>query len=257
MSTITIRQEEKIAYLTINREAKHNALTQDMWEQIVDCCDRLEKDLKPKVVVVTGAGDKAFSTGADILELREMIQDEQRLLANNTLVQQAQQRLERLPCATIAAINGLCFGGGLGIALACDFRLAASHAQFAITPAKLGLLYSIEDTRRLFNLVGLQRAKSMLYLGKKLDAQQACEWGLVNEVTDPAQLDTKTAALAADLLSASSDSIRGIKRTLHHISKLENSREEDVRELFSQAFSHDDFAEGALAFLEKRPADFK
>lgn len=257
MSTISLQQEDKVAFLTIDRVTKHNALNQAMWEQIAEFCDELENHLKPRVLIVSGSGEKAFSTGADIQELQQIILNENRLLENNRLVQLAQQKLENLTCATIASINGLCFGGGVGIALACDFRLAAANAQFAITPSKLGLVYSIEDTRRLLNAVGLAKAKELLYLGKRIDAQQALQCGLVNEVVEPGSLQSKTTEMAESILAVSGYSVSGIKRTLHHIAKTDESAEKEIRALFNEAFGQVDFAEGAKAFLEKRAADFK
>ncbi|XQW83550.1 enoyl-CoA hydratase/isomerase family protein [Thalassotalea piscium] len=258
MSTVTLQINENIARITINRAEKRNALTQSMWQQLADYCDQLAQNDECKVLIITAVGDKAFSAGADIEELTEIIQDNQRLIANNEIVQQAQYKLQNLPFATIAAINGVCVGGGMGIALCCDFRISVDSAKFAITPSKLGLLYSVEDTKRLIDLVGLVHAKEMLYLGQPINAQQAHQWGLVNTlVSDELVLETTTQQLVQQVLSVSAYSIAGIKSTMAFIKGASDTCESDIRALFNKAFENDDFIEGANAFLEKRPAEFK
>ena len=258
MSTLTLEINENIAHITINRAQKRNALTQSMWQKLAEYCDRLMKTKSCKVVIITAEGNKAFSAGADIEELTEIIKDEQRLLINNDIVQQAQLKLQNLPMPTIAAINGVCVGGGMGIALCCDFRISVNSAIFAITPSKLGLLYSLEDTKRLVELVGLARAKTLLYLGKSISAQQAEQWGLLYQrVNNESELLQSVNALVKHILAVSAYSISGIKSTLAVISDANSRQEQTIKHLFKQAFANDDFIEGANAFLEKRTPKFK
>lgn len=257
MSTIRLSVENSVAQLTIDRAEKHNALTQSMWQQIAEYCDQLENEINPKVLVITGAGVKAFSAGADIEELTQIIQDDQRLSANNIIVQSAQSKIQNLPFATIASINGVCVGGGMGIAMACDFRISVEQANFAITPSKLGLLYSIEDTRRLVNLVGLSRAKELLFLGKKISAQTALDWGLVNQLVAPDRLFSEVEQLSASICEVSATSISGMKQTLAHLTQPGYLDEPHIRTLFDQAFKQMDFHEGATAFIHKRAPKFK
>ena len=249
---------ENIAHITINRAEKRNAFTQSMWQQLAQYCDQLTDNQSCKVVVITATGNKAFSAGADIEELTEIIKDEQRLIKNNEVVQQAQLKLQSLSMPTIAAINGVCVGGGLGIALCCDFRLSVNYAEFAITPSKLGLLYSLEDTKRLVELVGLARAKELLYLGQKITAYQAEQWGLLYKlVNDETELTQSVNGLVQKVLSVSAFSITGIKSTLAFINDPHLQKETAIRGLFNQAFSNNDFIEGANAFLEKRAPEFE
>ena len=258
MSTITLNIKEKVAYLTLNRAQKHNALTQSMWQSIAQACDSLADNPDIRAMVLTGAGNKAFCAGADIQELHTMVSEPQRFAANNQMVQLAQQKLAALPFATIAKINGVCVGGGMGLALCCDFRIAVTQAAFAITPSKLGLLYSVEDTQRLVNIVGQANAKEMLYLGRKIDAQKAVEWGLVTQVVENEMLDGVTQSYLDDILSVSGYSIAGAKKTLAHINNRQatDADRRAIRALFDDAFSGVDFKEGAAAFVEKRPARF-
>ena len=257
MSTVTLEQQNKIAVITLNREDKRNALTQSMWEALADYCDQLAKGPIPRVVVIQAQGDKAFSAGADIEELTQIIQDPVRLKLNNKVVQEAQQKLHNLPCPTVAAINGACVGGGMGIAVACDFRIAARHAKFAITPSKLGLLYSIEDTRRLVALVGMSKAKQLLYLGQPIDAQTALTWGLLTHVVKADELAGKVDELCNQLCQVSGTSIAGIKQTLGYLGNTLETDEKEVRALFDRAFYQDDFKRGSEAFLNKQPAEFE
>lgn len=257
MSTVQLSIEGQVARIYIDRADKHNALTQSMWQQISDYCDQLTNTSHPKVLIISAAGEKAFCAGADISELTEIIQDESRLVANNKVVQQAQLKLQQLPFPTIAAINGACIGGGMGIALCCDFRIAVEHAKFGITPSKLGLLYSIEDTKRVTDLLGVARAKELLYLGKIITASQANDWGLLTSLVATSELDNVVNELVQQVLSVSSFSTAGVKKTIEYVTGTVAHDETDVRSMFNQAFANQDFIEGANAFLAKRPAKFK
>ena len=259
MSTVELAIDGAIARLTINRADKHNALTQAMWQQVANYCEILKGNPSVRVLIVASTGQKAFSADADIGELTEIIKDKERLVANNAIVQKAQQILESLPFATIAAINGVCFGGGTGLALCCDFRIAVSHAKFAITPAKLGLLYSIEDTRRVVNLIGAARTKELLYTGQTIAADKALSWGMLTQVVAEDELEKSVDELAINLLNASGQSIAGVKQTIAFIEQQSDKNDKAInviRALFDNAFSSDDFTEGANAFIEKRAAKF-
>ncbi|MCC5825081.1 enoyl-CoA hydratase/isomerase family protein [Alkalimonas sp.] len=256
MSTVKLSVDGAVATLCIDRADKRNALNQAMWQQLSDHCDTLQQEVKPKLVLVTAAGEQAFCAGADIQELHQLLGDSTALALNNQLVQQAQLKLQRLPCATLAVINGLCVGGGLGIALCCDFRLAVPQAKFAITPSKLGLLYSIEDTRRLVNLVGEARAKWLLYTGAMLDADTALQWGLVHQLTEPDKLAQRVSDWQQQLLAVSRVSVAGIKQTLAHLGGDPLFGEAGVRPLFDAAFQQADFQQAAAAFVAKQKVDF-
>ena len=264
MSTITLNIKGKVAYLNLNRPDKYNALTQDMWQHIADACDSLSTNINIRVLVLSAAGEKAFCAGADIQELHTMLSTPDTFAASNHIVQLAQQKLAALPFATIAKINGVCVGGGMGLAMCCDFRIVVNDAVFAITPSKLGLLYSLEDTKRLVDLVGLARAKELLYLGKKIDAATAAQWALVNQVVAKAELTQATDTLVQDLLNVSGYSISGTKRSLAYVCNVPEhdsqapaqTNEAELRQLFAAAFEGEDFKEGAAAFTEKRAAKF-
>lgn len=252
---IQLAVEGQVAHLTMARPHKRNALTQAMWQDLLQALQGLHAAPQLRLLVLRGAGG-VFSAGADIDELTQIIGDPQRLRSNNETVRLAQLALQELPFASIAVVEGACVGGGCGLALACDFRLAAPDVQMAITPARLGLLYSVEDVRRVVNLAGPARARQLLLTGQKIDAATALEWGMLNEVVAADALAERLRHWSAMLTSASPFSVRGIKRS---IAMLDGSLVADFsaqQALFEQAFSHADFAEGARAFLEKRAPRF-
>lgn len=245
-----------VAWLTIDHEAKRNALTQAMWQSLAESVTALQDNPQVRVVVVRGAGDKAFSAGADITEFAELAKSPEMLAVNNDIVQVAQGALHRLTKPTIAMIYGACVGGGCGLALACDFRIAATTAKLGITPAKLGLLYSKADTRRLYNLVGPAVSREMLFTGKIVAAEQALAYGLVNEVVAAEDLRARVEVFALELAVGSQYSLRGIKQVLAALEGHGQLDDHELQGMFDAAFTADDCIEGCAAFLEKRQADF-
>ncbi|TKB43269.1 enoyl-CoA hydratase/isomerase family protein [Thalassotalea mangrovi] len=248
--------EQTIAHMIIDRADKHNAMNQAMWGQFEEYCLQLQQEIKPRVAVVSAVGDLAFCSGADIKELQAHIDDSEWMQINNEVVQRAQLAIEQLSCPTIAAINGHCVGGGMGIALACDFRIAASDACFAITPAKLGLLYSLEDTRRLVDALGSAKARELLFTGKSIDCSTAMRWGLLTECVTGEQLTPRVDALVMQLCAASRTSIEGMKLTLGFLCGRTIASESEIRQLFDQAFTGRDFIQASLAFKNNRQVDF-
>ncbi len=255
MESIKLEQHGRAVHIVIDNEDKRNALTQTMWTRLSGYLDDIEYKIKPRVVILRATGDRAFCSGADIEELATIIQNRVRLTENNLVIEEVQQKLHKLSCATIAAINGACVGAGLGLALACDFRVAVDDASFGVTPAKLGLLYSIEDTRRLVSVVGVARAREMLFLGEVIDAKRAQQWGLVTALCSAPSLQGRVDELAERLMASSGNSIAGLKRTLDFI-RDKDGWEAEIQSLFDAAFTHPDFEEGASAFLDKRPPRF-
>lgn len=248
--------DNHIAWLTIDNEAKRNALTQEMWQSLETALTHLQQMPEVRVLVLRGAGNKAFSAGADIAEFTEMASSPERLASNNFFIQQAQQALQEFSKPTVAMIHGACIGGGCGLALACDFRLAAASARFAITPAKLGLLYSKADTRRLYNLVGPAVSREMLFTGASIDVNRALAIGLVNEIHEPTALQDRVLQFAGELAVASQYSIRGIKQVLASLEGHSDVEDERLQALFDEAFNGEDCLEGCEAFLQKRAPRF-
>jgi enoyl-CoA hydratase len=258
---IELTQHGRIAHLTVRRAAKKNAFTLAMWQDLLTHCQALAAACTeghgdaPRALLVQGEAGQ-FCAGADIEEMARTVTDAKALAHNNSVVSQAQQALENLPIPTIAVIDGPCFGGGFGLAAACDFRLASTRARFAVTPAKLGLLYSLEDTRRLLRLVGDARARQLLLRGEQLDANTALQWGVLNAIVSVETLERTAEHWAGELAQQSRTSMAGIKATLAALGHFGTADQTQVRKAYDAAFVGNDFKEGAAAFLQKRAPNF-
>ena len=256
---IEFTREGPVATLTVRRAAKKNAFTEAMWRALHDNCSALAAEQgRPgaaRVLLLQGEPG-AFCAGADIEELAGMLRKPAVLAANNAIVAEAQQALQRLPLPTLALIDGPCFGGGFGLAAACDFRIGTPRSSFAVTPARLGLLYSVEDTRRLLSLLGPARTRRLLLRGERLDAAAALAWGVLDALAEPETLAATGAQWAADLAAQSPTSMAGIKATLGLVGGYGDIDEAQVRATFDAAFTGPDFAEGAAAFLQRRAPRF-
>jgi enoyl-CoA hydratase/carnithine racemase len=224
-----------------------------MWAALPSLCERVAADDAIRVLVLSGAGG-TFCAGADISEFEATYATAESARAYNDAVREAQRTLRALPKPTIAAIEGACFGGGCGIALACDFRLAAETARFAITPAKLGIAYSVADTRQLVSAVGEAVARDMLLSARTLDAAEAFRVGLVGRVVAADRLDGETGSLGEQLGSLSPASQAATKAILNALG--DPPERHDLASLFAGLFEGADFREGTRAFLERRPPRF-
>lgn len=253
-TVISWQQDGPLARIGIHRPDKRNALATRHWAAIEDALDAIASS--PAQVVVLSGVPGAFSAGADIDELGQLLAAPEAFAANNAQVQRTQLKLQRLPQTTLAVIDGACVGGGLGLALACDLRLASPRSRFAITPAKLGLVYSAADSRRLVNTVGMARARELLLTGRVLDAAIAVEWGLVNRMVPVERLADAESTLVDGLRATSGQARRGIKTVLGHLGGDAGIPLVEAEAAFNDAFASSDFAEGAAAFLAKRSPSF-
>ena len=174
--------------LTLNRPDKRNALNHDMWRSIPGLLAEASEARDAKALIITGAGG-AFAAGADISEFETVYATPESAAAYSSAIATALDRLAAFPKPTLAKIRGACVGGGCGIALACDIRFAARGARFGITPGKLGLVYTLSDTNRLVEAVGVSTAKDILFSGRLLDGEEALRTGLINQLTEPDDLE--------------------------------------------------------------------
>lgn len=227
-----------------------------MWQQLPSLLQRAQQDSAVRVLLVQGAAG-AFCAGADVAELLRCAEDSQWVTENQRCIAQAQLVLETLPLPTLALIDGACFGGGLGLALCCDFRLATPASRFAITPARLGLAYSLADTGRLHRTVGASLCRQMLLTAAELDAEQALQAGLTDALVAPERMQAELSDRIRRLTALSPWSQQAIKRTIR---TLEGGREDSAASLHAlmlAGFAGPDMAEGAAAFLQKRKPQFK
>jgi enoyl-CoA hydratase len=253
MSDLQLDIIDGTATITLNRADKKNALTRQMWQQLPTLLQRASNEAR--VLILRGAGS-TFCAGADIAELHAHIADLSWMRANHIDVQNAALALHALPIPSIAVLQGAVYGGGLGLACACDFRFAQNDCQFALTPAKLGLSYSLTDTARIVDLVGIARTKELLLSAQPWPAYQALTYGLVHEVHAPNTLMPAVKALCTKLLLNSSSAMLAIKATLSEIAAGQRDETDESRARFDAGFTGPDFAEGAAAFLEKRAPKF-
>jgi enoyl-CoA hydratase/carnithine racemase len=209
-----------------------------------------------KVLVVRGAGRRAFASGADISEFDQVRANAETARAYNEHVAAAERALEGLSKPTIAMVHGYCIGGGCGLALACDLRFADEQASFAITPAKLGLVYSLESTKRLVDVAGPAQAKWILMSGQRVSAQRAYQIGLADECVPGEDLHKLTYEFAELLCTRAQFSIRATKRIVAQILAGQTEDDDTSRRLRNSSFDTDDYAEGVRAFLEKRRPHF-
>ena len=256
MSDLITDIHPPIARITINRPERRNAISSQMWQDLQALADRLGADPSLKVVTITGAGEAAFSAGADIIEMQQGLADPPRMQVMQQAVLDAQVAWERLPVPTLAVIRGACTGGGCGLALSCDLRLATPDAFFAIPPAKLGLAYSLADTKRLYDLVGPSRTKEILFTGRRILAAEAYALGLINEIVQADAIEQRAASLAREIAGNAGNSVRAAKAVVGMIASGVLTETADSRRYYDESFSSPEFLEGARAFIEKRPPRF-
>jgi enoyl-CoA hydratase/carnithine racemase len=249
--TLRLETHGSIAHLIIDRAAKRNAFNQTMWEALPGLVAQAMADPAVHVLVMQSAEPGMFCAGADISELSANAANADWLLANQTAINRAQHDLARAAKPTIALIDGDCVGGGCGLALACDLRVASAQSRFGITPAKLGLVYPLHDTKLLVDLVGPANAKRILFTGQLIDAAEAHRIGLIGAIADNAD------DLIATMISVSSHSQRESKAMIRRILDGQTADDDSTRALFAAAFTGPDFKEGVDAFLTKRKPDFQ
>jgi len=251
---ILVAAESGIATITINRPRQLNALTQAMWTQLGAEARRLDDDDSVSVLVIRGAGGQAFSAGADIREFKDNAADLSWLTGYNTVVADAEEAIAAVSKPTIAMIEGHCLGGGCGIAVACDIRIAGDTSRFAVPVAKMGLVYSLAATRRLVALIGPSETKLLLFSAQALSSSVACRIGLVNRVVEPTSLAAETYSLAAAISSGSQLTVRAAKEVVGLI--LDGVRQDDARTAAMQSLSaQSDHYVNAVSAFTARPAD--
>ncbi|GAA4412075.1 enoyl-CoA hydratase-related protein [Actinokineospora soli] len=251
---LVLSTDGPVATLTIDRPAKRNALSYEMWSAIPGIAATVAADPAVRALVIRGGEN--FSAGADISEFTDLRRDAEGARRYQVAIHAATSALTDLPKPTIAAITGFCIGGGCELALACDLRLATDDARFGITPAKLGIVFSLPSTKQLVDVVGPSWAKQILYTADIVDAATALRIGLVNEL-HPADALAKRAHDLAELMATRSQvTIRGAKSIIGRITDGETAEDDAVLALYEGSVTSADYAEGVAAFLEKRTPRF-
>ncbi len=254
---VLIDREDNIAILTINRPDKYNALNDDVVADVSAALDELAADDEVRAIVMTGAGDKAFVSGADIGMLLDL-QASHEGVANSRRGQAVTLKIESLPKPVIAALNGYTLGGGLEFAMACDIRIAADTARLGQPEMNLGLSPGYGGTQRLPRIVGKGLAKLLIFTGDMIDAEEALRIGLVEKVVPLAELMDEAKALAKNLATKSSLTLAVAKETINLGMEVDLQRGLSIESLeFGVLCVTEDCKEGCAAFLEKRKPEFK
>lgn len=253
---VYLESSGNVATLVLNRPAKRNAVTFAMWQKLPELIAQFEHSAAHKVLVVRGAGDKAFSAGADITEFQTLRASSEGTQRYNATAGRAQDDLASVSKPTIALVQGTCVGGGCGLALSCDLRFCDDSATFAITPVRLGIVYPVNVTKRLVDLVGPAQAKSILFTGMTVGATRAHQLGLVQDLFEASSIEAETAAFADTIASRAQYSVRSTKRIVELVAAGLAEENDETLALRSGAFDTDDYREGVRAFLEKRRAEF-
>ena len=256
---VLVERQDGVATVTFNRPDQRNAISYDNWRQLNRIADELERDDDVKVVVLTGAGEKAFSAGADIKDFELYRNDSESAKSYAAAFDGAMDAVEALSKPTISMIKGFCVGGGCELTMATDIRVAADNSRFAIPVARLGILVGYREMRRLVNLVGPGNASYILLSARLLDADEALRVGLVDRVLPLDELQEYTYKLAEEMVPLAPLSQQRNKRILQTVLRnpsLEGLSADEEHLPFAN-FDSEDFQEGRSAFLERRPPEFK
>jgi enoyl-CoA hydratase len=254
--TLLVETRERVAVVTINRPDKLNALNAAAKRELRELFGKLKDDAAVDVVILTGAGEKAFVAGTDIRELTSMDRKSGEEFSRGG--QELFDRIEQLGKPVVAAVNGFALGGGCELAMACHIRLAAEEAKFGQPEVNLGILPGYGGTQRLARLVGVGRAVEMILTGEPVNAQEALRIGLVNRVVPQAELMSAALELAGKIASKGQVAVRLALRAVRETQERHLAAGQAYEaQLFGECCASEDFREGTTAFLEKRKPVFK
>jgi len=255
---LIVSRDQAIGRIVLNQPDKHNAISLDMWRGLAQAVDDFQADAQVRMVLIEGAGDKAFSAGADISQFEKQRGSQETIEIYNAAVAAAQNTLQGIAKPTIAKIRGYCLGGGMGVALRCDLRIAAADARFGIPAARIGLGYGLDSLRPLVQIVGPSRAKEILFTAKRFDAAQALAMGLINQCVAVDQLDATVADYAATIAGNAPLTVTAVKRIVAEALRDEAKCDRALcQSLVDACYTSEDYAEGRRAFMEKRKPTFR
>ena len=258
MAQVLHNVEGHVATVVLANEAKYNAMSLGMWRELGALLERLRNDDSVRVVVLRGQGDKAFVSGADISEFEQQRSNKDGVAAYDQAVDQVQTSLAHFPRPVIAAISGICFGGGLGMALSCDLRYCSAGSRFRMPAARLGLGYAWRGMRSLVGAIGPMNAAEAFFTARTYSAEQALKLGIVQSVHEDVFAHAQqTAALIAENAPLT---IAAAKQAMIAMRQADASDSADVASVdaaVARCFASQDYIEGRRAFAEKRPPQFR
>lgn len=251
------RKDGRVGYVIFNNPERRNAVSLDMWARTTEILADFARDDEVRVVVLTGAGGKAFVSGADVSRFESERSSLDATRIYNQTVEKANASIYEFSKPTIAMIRGYCIGGGLGLAVCCDLRICSDNSKFAIPAAKLGLGYGYSGVKRLTDLVGPAFAKEIFYTARQFDAEEARLMGIVNRVVPEAELEDYVKSYADTIATNAPLTVKTAKYIVNEAAKDESKRDlARCRELVEQCFASNDYTEGRKAFMEKRKPAF-
>lgn len=246
-----------VAQIIFNNPARHNAVSLEMWQRMQKLLAQFAADPEVRVLVVSGAGGKAFVSGADISKFESERASEEAVKIYNETSAAAYEQLTGFPKPTIAKIQGYCIGGGANVAVCCDLRVCTADAKFGIPAAKLGLGYGFGGVNRLSHIVGVSRAMELFYTARQVNAQEAHDMGLVNRVVETDEIDAAIDEWTTMIANNAPLTIATIKAAAQEIVKPETERNiARVDRMVETCFKSTDYIEGRRAFMEKRKPKF-
>lgn len=255
---LVARKDGGIGWIVFNNPARHNAVSLEMWQSLALVLKAYMQDPEVRVVILRGEGERAFVAGADISQFKEKRSSPEAVAHYNATADEAAEVLRGCTKPTIAMIRGYCIGGGTGIAVSCDVRVAADDARFGVPAAKLGLGYRFAGIKRLADVVGPSFTAEIFFTGRQFDAQEALQMGLVNRLVPAADLERRTRELADTICANAPLTIASVKRALLEYAKDPAERDFALcQQMVDDCYVSQDYVEGQTAFMEKRKPVFK
>ncbi len=247
-----------VGWVTFNNPARRNAVSLAMWEALLDIVRDFGSDESIRVIVIKGAGGKAFVSGADISEFEEQRATEADVKHYHDVSESATTGLQHVGKPTIAMIDGYCIGGGVSVALSCDLRIAGQGARFGVPAARLGLGYELAGVRKLVDVVGPAFAKEIFFTARQFTAQEALAMGLVNRVVEQDRLEPQVREYAGMIAANAPLTVGSIKTIIGETLKDESKRDDALcQQVVDRCFASEDYIEGRTAFMQKRAPSFR
>src|SRR5690349_4942905 len=247
------RTDNGVGWMVFNNPERHNAISLEMWEAALEIMAGFRADPSVRVMVLTGAGGKAFASGADISKFKDERQEAAAVAHYQATTQKAYEAIQAMPIPTIAMIRGYCIGGGTAAAVCCDIRICTENAKFGVPAAKLGLGYGLQRAQPLVDLIGPAYAKEMFFTGRQFDAREAEKMGLVNRVVADELLESTVEEMARTIAANAPLTVRCAKLVVGEAVKNAGDRDVDACEhAVARCFVSNDYREGQAAFMEKR-----
>ena len=253
---IVVRTEGAAGWLIFNNPERRNAVSVDMWEAIPGVLQKFEDDPAIRLIVLAGAGDKAFVSGADISQFEKQRSGPEAVQHYEEIAEAAQKRLQACDKPVLAMIRGYCLGAGLNIANLCDLRIASEDARFGIPAAKMGLGYRASSMKSLIDVVGAPYALEIMITGRQVTAAEAKEMGLIHKMTSSSDLEKVTREYCETISANAPLTMRTAKRMIRELRKQDYDAE-TMKKWMKECFDSADYAEGRKAFMEKRKPVFR